>query len=188
MGSFLKGWRSSGRGGTIGAMDPESSPGGIPTVRVGIGHDTHRLVEGRPLILGGVAIDFDLGLAGHSDADVVLHAVADALLGAAGLGDIGEHFPDTDPFYKDANSGQLLREVTALVARSGWRPVNCDLIIHAQRPKLLSYKAAIKASVARLLGLDDGDVNVKAKTGEHVGPIGRGEAMSCEAVVLIENG
>ncbi|WP_315852002.1 2-C-methyl-D-erythritol 2,4-cyclodiphosphate synthase [Tautonia rosea] len=155
-------------------------------MRVGIGHDTHRLVEGRPLILGGVRIDFDRGLAGHSDADIVLHAVADALLGAAALGDIGEIFPDTDPQHEGLDSGKLLAEVVSRVALSGWQAVNCDLVIHAQRPKLLDHKPAIRANVARLLGLPEDAVNVKAKTGEHVGPIGRSEAMSCEAIVLVE--
>ena len=154
-------------------------------VRVGIGHDTHRLAEGRPLILGGVRIDHPRGLLGHSDADVVMHAVADALLGAAGLGDIGEFYPDTDPRWKDLDSGNLLSDVVGHVAEAGWRPVNCDLVIHAQEPKLGPHKPAIRANLARLLAVDDGDVNVKAKTGEHVGPIGRGEAIACEAVVLI---
>jgi 2-C-methyl-D-erythritol 2,4-cyclodiphosphate synthase len=155
------------------------------TMRVGIGHDTHRLDEGRPLILGGVRIEHPRGLVGHSDADVVLHAVADALLGAAALGDIGDHFPDTDPRWKGLDSGRLLADVIALVAEAGWRPVNCDLIIHAQEPKLGPHKPALRASLARLLGIDPGAVNVKAKTGEHVGPIGRGEAISCEAIVLL---
>jgi 2-C-methyl-D-erythritol 2,4-cyclodiphosphate synthase len=154
-------------------------------VRVGIGHDTHRLVEGRPLILGGVRIDFDRGLIGHSDADVVLHAVADALLGAAALGDIGEHFPDTDPRWLGLDGGRLLAEVVDRVARAGWRPVNCDIIIHAERPKLSAYKLAMRANVARLLGLPTEAVNVKAKTGEQVGPIGRGQAIACEAILLI---
>ncbi|RUL85554.1 2-C-methyl-D-erythritol 2,4-cyclodiphosphate synthase [Tautonia sociabilis] len=155
-------------------------------MRVGIGHDTHRLVEGRPLILGGVRIEFERGLAGHSDADVVLHAVADALLGAVGLGDIGELFPDTDPEWEGLDSSKLLLEVVSQAAYAGWRPVNCDLIIHAQRPKLLAHKPEIRANVARLLGLPEGSVNVKAKTGEHVGPVGRGEAMCCQAVVLVD--
>ncbi len=155
-------------------------------MRVGFGHDTHRLVEGRPLVLGGLRIDHDRGLEGHSDADVVLHAVADALLGAAALGDIGEHYPDTDPKWRGLDSGRLLAEVVAQVAAAGWRPVNCDIVIHAQRPKLTTHKPAIRAGVARLLGLGDGDVNIKAKTGELVGPIGRGEAIACEAVLLIE--
>jgi 2-C-methyl-D-erythritol 2,4-cyclodiphosphate synthase len=154
-------------------------------VRVGIGHDTHRLVAGRPLILGGVRIEHDQGLDGHSDADVVLHAVADALLGAAALGDIGDHFPDTDPAWKGLDSGQLLSQVVAWLSRAGWRPANCDLIIHAERPKLGPHKAAIRDNVARLLDLPHETVNVKAKTGEGVGPIGRGEAIACEAVVLV---
>jgi 2-C-methyl-D-erythritol 2,4-cyclodiphosphate synthase len=155
-------------------------------VRVGIGHDTHRLADGRPLILGGIRIEHPRGLLGHSDADVVLHAVADALLGAAGLGDIGEYFPDTDPLWKDLDSRRLLTEVVAQVARAGWRTVNCDLTIHAQQPKLAPHKPALRASLARLLGVDQAAVNVKAKTGEHVGPIGRGEAIACEAIVLVE--
>ena len=155
-------------------------------MRVGIGHDTHRLVPGRPLILGGVRIDHPTGLLGHSDADVVMHAVADALLGAAGLGDIGELFPDTDPTWLGLDGGQLLGDVVARVAEHGWRPVNCDLIVHAQAPKLLAHKPALRANVARVLGLPEPSVSIKAKTGEHVGPIGRGEAISCEAIVLIE--
>jgi 2-C-methyl-D-erythritol 2,4-cyclodiphosphate synthase len=155
-------------------------------VRVGIGHDTHRLAEGRPLVLGGIRIEHPRGLLGHSDADVVLHAVADALLGAAALGDIGEHYPDTDPQWKGLDSGRLLAEVVARVARAGWRTVNCDLTIHAQEPKLAPHKPALRANLARLLGVDTSAVNVKAKTGEHVGPIGRGEAISCEAIVLVE--
>jgi 2-C-methyl-D-erythritol 2,4-cyclodiphosphate synthase len=153
---------------------------------VGIGHDTHRLDVGRPLILGGIRIEHPRGLVGHSDADVVLHAVADALLGAAALGDIGEHYPDTDARCKWLDSAVLLSEVVARVAQAGWRPVNCDLIIHAQEPKLGPHKPALRANVARLLGLAESAVNVKAKTGEHVGPIGRAEAIACEAVVLIE--
>ncbi len=155
-------------------------------MRVGIGHDTHRLVEGRPLILGGVRIDHPRGLLGHSDADVILHAVADALLGAAGLGDIGEHFPDTDPQWKGLDGGRLLADVVALVARAGWKVGNCDVILHAQEPKLTPYKRAIRENLADLLRVQVSDVNVKAKTGEHVGPIGRGESISCEAVVLLQ--
>jgi 2-C-methyl-D-erythritol 2,4-cyclodiphosphate synthase len=154
-------------------------------VRVGIGHDTHRLVAGRPLILGGVRFDHPSGLEGHSDADVVLHAVADALLGAAGMGDIGEHYPDTDPKWSGLDSGRLLTEVVDRLARAEWRPVNCDLIVHAQEPKIGPLKPRIRDNVARLLRIDPSAVNVKAKTGEHVGPIGRAEAISCEAVVLI---
>ena len=155
-------------------------------MRVGIGHDTHRLVEGRPLILGGLRIDHPWGLAGHSDADVVCHAVADALLGAAGLGDIGEHYPDTDPGWQGLDSTRLLAEVVQLLLREGWHAVNCDVIVHAQEPKLGPHKAAIRTRLAGLLQLPAAAVNVKAKTGEHVGPIGRCEAISCHAVVLIE--
>ena len=155
-------------------------------MRVGIGHDTHRLEEGRPLILGGQRIAHPRGLVGHSDADVVCHAVADALLGAAGLGDIGEHYPDTDPRWKGLDSTRLLAEVVQRLRRSGWRVVNCDVIVHAQEPKLGPHKPAIRANLARLLGIDETGVNIKAKTGEHVGPVGRGEAIVCEAVTLIE--
>jgi 2-C-methyl-D-erythritol 2,4-cyclodiphosphate synthase len=155
-------------------------------VRVGIGHDTHRLSEGRPLLLGGVRIDHPLGLVGHSDADVVCHAVADALLGAAGMGDIGEHYPDTDPKWRGMDSTRLLAEVVEKIRLAGAHPSNCDVIIHAQEPKLSPYKPAIRANLARLLGLEEGAVNVKAKTGEHTGPVGRGEVMVCQAVVLIE--
>jgi 2-C-methyl-D-erythritol 2,4-cyclodiphosphate synthase len=155
-------------------------------LRVGIGHDTHRLSEGRPLILGGLRIAHPRGLVGHSDADVVCHAVADALLGAAGLGDIGEHYPDTDPQWQGLDSTRLLAEVVQLIGRSGWRAVNCDVIIHAQEPKLSPHKPAIRANLAGLLRLGEGAVNIKAKTGEHVGVVGRGEAIVCQAVVLIE--
>ena len=155
-------------------------------MRVGFGHDTHRLGEGRPLILGGVPIEHPRGLIGHSDADVVLHAVADALLGAAGQGDIGEHYPDTDPQWRGLDGGRLLGEVVERLGRDGWRTVNCDLVIHAQEPKLGPHKPLLRQNVARLLGVEPGAVNVKAKTGEHVGPVGRGEALVCEAVVLIE--
>ena len=155
-------------------------------MRVGIGHDTHRLVEGRPLILGGIRIDHPKGLMGHSDADVVCHCVADALLGAAGMGDIGEHYPDTDPRWKGLDSTRLLADVVGRVAEAGWGIVNCDIVVHAQEPKLGPHKGAIRGKVAELLGLDPSALNIKAKTGEHVGPIGRGEAISCEAVVLLE--
>ncbi len=155
-------------------------------MRVGIGHDTHRLAEGRPLLLGGVGIEHGRGLVGHSDADVVLHAVTDALLGAAGLGDIGDAYPDTDPAYRGADSAVFLRQTLARLNQAGWRVVNLDVIVFAQEPKLGPVKADVRRSLARLLALDAAAVNVKAKTGEHVGPIGRGEAIACEAVVLIE--
>jgi 2-C-methyl-D-erythritol 2,4-cyclodiphosphate synthase len=154
--------------------------------RVGIGHDTHRLTEGRPLILGGVVIDHPRGLVGHSDADVVLHAVTDALLGAAGLGDIGDAFPDTDPANKDRDSRFFVEHALDRLRQAEWLPVNVDVIIFAQEPKLGPVKDKIRENLARMLRLDAGCVNVKAKTGEKVGVIGRAEAMSCQAVVLIE--
>jgi 2-C-methyl-D-erythritol 2,4-cyclodiphosphate synthase len=155
-------------------------------MRVGIGHDTHRLAAGRPLLLGGVRIDHPRGLAGHSDADVVLHAVTDALLGAAGLGDIGDAFPDTDPAYKDCDSRFFVKEALERLNRHGWQPVNLDVIVFAQEPKLGPTKNEIRQHLAALLNMDAGAVNVKAKTGEGVGSIGRAEAISCQAIVLIE--
>jgi len=155
-------------------------------IRVGSGHDTHRLIEGRPLILGGVRVSHARGLDGHSDADVVLHAVTDALLGAAGLGDIGELYPDTDPRWKGADSRVFLGETLAKLNRAGWRVVNLDVTIFAQEPKLGPVKAAIRESLASLLCVTIDAVNVKAKTGERVGHIGRAEAIGCHAVVLIE--
>lgn len=153
--------------------------------RVGLGHDTHRLEEGRRLVLGGVAVEFERGLAGHSDADVLLHAITDALLGAAALGDIGELFPDTDPKYRGIDSTLLLEEVRQRVEALGYRIVNLDCTILAQRPKLSHYKPLIRSRLARLLAIPEEVVNVKAKTGERVGPIGREEAMSADAVVLL---
>jgi 2-C-methyl-D-erythritol 2,4-cyclodiphosphate synthase len=155
-------------------------------MRVGIGHDTHRLAAGRPLILGGIRVEHPRGLVGHSDADVVLHALTDALLGAAGLGDIGELFPDTDPAYKDCDSAVFLRETLARLKQSGWRIVNVDIIIFAQEPKLGPLKGQIRRRVADLLGLDLEPVNVKAKTGEGVGAIGRAESIACQAIALID--
>jgi 2-C-methyl-D-erythritol 2,4-cyclodiphosphate synthase len=154
-------------------------------MRVGIGHDTHRLEEGRPLWLGGVRVEHPRGLAGHSDADVVLHALTDALLGAAGLGDVGDAFPDTDPTWKGADSRLFLRDALERLNRAGWGVVNVDVIVFAQEPKLGPLKAAIRRSLAELLGLSTDAVNVKAKTGERVGHIGRAEAIACQAVALI---
>jgi 2-C-methyl-D-erythritol 2,4-cyclodiphosphate synthase len=154
-------------------------------MRVGIGHDTHRLEEGRPLWLGGVRVEHPRGLAGHSDADVVLHALTDALLGAAGLGDVGDAFPDTDPAWKGADSRLFLRDALERLNRAGWGVVNVDVIVFAQEPKLGPLKAAIRRSLAELLGLSTDAVNVKAKTGERVGHIGRAEAIACQAVALI---
>ncbi|MGE5195616.1 MAG: 2-C-methyl-D-erythritol 2,4-cyclodiphosphate synthase [Deltaproteobacteria bacterium] len=155
-------------------------------LRVGLGHDTHRLVPNRRLRLGGVAIEFDRGLLGHSDADILLHAITDAILGAAGLGDIGEAFPDTDPEYAGIDSAILLTRALERVTAAGWRIVNLDCTIFAQRPKLAPYKPAIRRRLAELLGLPIEAINMKAKTGELVGPIGREEAMSADAVVLME--
>lgn len=154
-------------------------------LRVGIGYDVHRLVEGRPLILGGVHIEHPCGLEGHSDADAVLHAVTDALLGAAGLPDIGDLFPDTDPAYKDADSRRLLTSVMERLHQRGLVPTNVDLIVHAERPKLTAYKKPIANSIAHLLGLPSARVCVKAKTNEGLGEIGAGEAIACTAVALI---
>jgi len=154
--------------------------------RVGSGHDTHRLVEGRLLVLGGVRIDHPKGLAGHSDADAVLHAVTDALLGAAGLGDIGDAYPDTDPAWQDADSRRFLTETVARLNRLGWRPVNLDVTVFAQEPKLGPVKGLIRDNLAGILELPAECVCVKAKTGEKVGHVGRGEAIGCHAVVLIE--
>lgn len=153
--------------------------------RIGLGHDRHRLVAGRPLVLGGVAVDFELGLDGHSDADVLLHALTDAILGAAGLGDIGEWFPNTDPQWAGADSKVFLRAAVQAVAERGWSIINVDCTIHAERPKLSPFKRTIADSIAQQLGIAPDRVNVKAKTGEKVGPIGRLEAMDADAVVLL---
>ena len=155
-------------------------------MRVGIGHDTHRLELNRRLLLGGVEIPHARGLAGHSDADVVLHAVVDALLGAAGLGDIGDAYPDTDPAYRGMDSSYFVRETVARLNMEGWNIVNVDITILAEEPKLGPAKAAIRQRLAQLLGLEVHAVNVKAKTGERVGAIGRAEAIGCQAVALIE--
>lgn len=151
--------------------------------RIGHGYDLHRLVEGRRLLLGGVRVEYALGLLGHSDADVVLHAVIDALLGAAGLGDIGEWFPDNDAAYKDGDSGQLLGKVMAAVTARGWTVVNLDVTVVAERPKLKEYKGLMRARIAELLGVGAEQVNVKAKTNEGVDAVGRGEAIACWATV-----
>ncbi|WP_439622230.1 2-C-methyl-D-erythritol 2,4-cyclodiphosphate synthase [Gemmata sp.] len=154
--------------------------------RVGSGHDSHRLAEGRPLILGGVTVPHARGLVGHSDADAVLHAVTDALLGAVGLGDIGDAYPDTDPRYLGADSRVFLAESLAKLNQMGWRVVNVDVTVFAQEPKLGPVKAAIRDNLALLLGVPPDCVNVKAKTGERVGHIGRCEAIATHAVVLVQ--
>ena len=155
-------------------------------MRIGHGYDVHRLTEGRDLILGGVKIDYALGLDGHSDADVLLHAVSDALLGAAGLGDIGRHFPDTDPQYKGADSGRLLAIVGEKVAAAGYKVGNIDVTMIAQKPKLKDHIGAMERNIASTLGLDVSRVNVKATTEEHLGFTGREEGLSCHAVCLLE--
>lgn len=155
-------------------------------IRVGEGWDVHALVEGRPLILGGVHIPYEKGLLGHSDADALLHAITDALLGAAGLGDIGRHFPDTDPAFKGADSTVLLAEALRQVQARGWRLVNVDSTIVAQAPKLAPHIEGIRARVAEVLGLSAEDVNVKAKTAEKMGPVGEGRSIEARAVVLLQ--
>ena len=155
-------------------------------MRVGSGHDTHRLVEGRPLILGGVKVEHSRGLAGHSDADVVLHAVTDALLGATGLGDIGDRYPDDDPRYEGYDSTQFVSETVETLNRLGWRVVNLDVTIFAQEPKLGPIKGSVRDKLAELLGIPFDCINVKAKTGEKVGAIGRAEAIACHAIVLLD--
>ena len=155
-------------------------------MRIGHGYDVHKLVEGRDLILGGVKIDHHLGLLGHSDADVLLHAVSDALLGAAGLGDIGVHFPDTDPQYKGADSALLLKVVGEKVAAAGYRISNIDVTMIAQRPKLKPHIPQMRANIAKVLNLDESRVNVKATTEEKLGFTGREEGLSCHAVCLLE--
>ena len=156
-------------------------------MRIGHGYDVHRLVECRDLILGGVHIPFEKGLLGHSDADVLLHAVSDALLGAAALGDIGKHFPDTDPAYKGADSLKLLACVAEKVRAAGYRVENVDVTMIAQRPKLLPYIPQMQKNIADTLGVSLAQVNVKATTEEHLGFTGDGSGMSCHAVCLLEN-
>ena len=155
-------------------------------MRIGQGFDVHCLVEGRALVIGGVAIPFEKGLAGHSDADVLIHAVCDALLGAAALGDIGRHFPDTDPRYKGADSRVLLREVGKRIRDAGFSIANLDATILAEAPKMAPHIPAMVAHLAADLGVRPGQVNVKAKTAEKLGAIGRGEGIAAEAIALLE--
>ena len=155
-------------------------------MRIGQGFDAHKLVEGRRLIIGGVTIPHPRGLDGHSDADVLLHAICDALIGAAALGDIGKHVPDSDPQYKGVDSRKLLRETAALLKKNGWRVANLDATIIAQEPRMAPHIAAMVANIAADIGVASGDVNVKAKTTEKLGFTGRGEGIAAEAVVLIE--
>ena len=155
-------------------------------MRIGHGYDVHKLVEGRDLILGGVKIEHTLGLLGHSDADVLLHAVSDALLGAAGLGDIGKHFPDTDPQYKGADSLKLLEIVAQKVAEAGYRVSNIDVTMIAQRPKLRPHIEQMERNIAGAVGIDSGRVNVKATTEERLGFTGEELGMACHAECLLE--
>lgn len=155
-------------------------------MRVGIGHDTHRLGPGGPLRLGGIEVPFDQQLIGHSDSDVLLHAVTDAVLGAAALGDIGEMFPNHDEANRNRDSAEMLRLAADRVRQDGYTILNVDCIVFAQHPQLTDYKTAIRESIAGILNLTADDVGVKAKTGEAVGPVGRGEAMIAECVALLE--
>jgi 2-C-methyl-D-erythritol 2,4-cyclodiphosphate synthase len=153
--------------------------------RIGQGFDVHQLAEGRKLIIGGVSIPHEKGLLGHSDADVLLHAICDALLGAAALGDIGRHFSDTDPRFKNIDSRVLLQRVSRLLAEHGYKVANIDATIIAQTPKMAPHIPAMVGNIAQDLGMEAGDVNVKAKTAERLGPVGRGEGIEAEAVCLI---
>ncbi|MBE6003439.1 MAG: 2-C-methyl-D-erythritol 2,4-cyclodiphosphate synthase [Lachnospiraceae bacterium] len=154
-------------------------------MRIGTGYDVHKLVPDRKLILGGVTIPYELGLLGHSDADVITHAIMDALLGAAALGDIGQHFPDTDPRFKGADSISLLKEVGNLLAREGYKIGNIDSTIIAQKPKLMNYLPEMRKNVAEALGIDLNQVSIKATTEERLGFTGRGEGISSQAVALL---
>lgn len=153
--------------------------------RVGIGHDTHRLVEGGPLRIGGVDIPFDKHLAGHSDADVLLHAITDALLGAASLGDIGEMFPDTDPANKNKNSADMLSAAAERVISLGWKVANLDCVVHAEQPKILPYRDKLLHRISEILVLRPDQISVKAKTGEGMGPVGRCEVIQAQCVCLL---
>jgi 2-C-methyl-D-erythritol 2,4-cyclodiphosphate synthase len=157
----------------------------LPEFRIGEGHDLHRTIAGRPLILGGVTVDSDFGLDGHSDADVLLHAVIDALLGASANGDIGTRFPNTDEQWKGADSGVLLQDVVRLIHGQQWRINNLDCTISAEKPRLEPWKALIRDRLAELLQIETDRVNVKAKSGEKVGPIGESRAIGADAVVLL---
>ena len=156
--------------------------------RIGQGFDVHALVPGRRLLLGGVSIEHPQGLLGHSDADVLLHAITDALLGAAGLGDIGRSYPDSDPRYRDADSRALLAEVVQRVQGEGWRVGNLDCVVIAEQPRIAPYVETIRGSIAQLLNTEPARVNVKGKTTERLGFIGRGEAIAASAVVLLFGG
>ena len=155
-------------------------------MRIGCGYDVHRLVAGRKLVLGGVEIEHETGLLGHSDADVLLHAICDALLGAAGLGDIGQHFPDSDPAFKGISSLKLLERTVTLLSQAAWRIGNIDATVVAQRPKLAPHIPRMRANIARCCGIEEALVNVKATTTEHLGFAGREEGIAAQAVALLE--
>jgi 2-C-methyl-D-erythritol 2,4-cyclodiphosphate synthase len=173
------------RPGIAGANHKENQ---TTNQRIGIGHDTHRLAEGGPLLVGGIEIAHDRHAVGHSDADVLLHAITDALLGAAALGDIGELFPDTDEINRGRDSAEMLTLAYTRVVEAGYRVVNLDCIVFAQRPKLSSHKDAIRQRIAKLLEIAPDVVGVKAKTGERVDSVGRDEAIMAQCVVLLETG
>jgi 2-C-methyl-D-erythritol 2,4-cyclodiphosphate synthase len=154
--------------------------------RIGIGYDIHRLVKGRPLRLGGIEVPHTCGLLGHSDGDVLLHAVCDAVLGALAAGDIGEHFPDTDPAYKNFDSQELLARVIGIAAKRGFTVLQVDTVLIVEKPKLLKYKLAIQLNVARLLRVSKQNVGIKAKTNEGLGDVGRGKAMAAYAVAVLQ--
>ena len=155
-------------------------------MRIGMGYDIHRLVAGRKLVLGGIVIPFEKGLWGHSDADVLVHAVIDALLGAAGLGDIGQHFPDTDPEFKDISSLKLLSKTYEMISSKGLTVQNIDITIFAEAPKLLRYKTKMQKNIAQAIEIEQDRVNVKAKTFEGLGMVGKGEGMAAQCVALLK--
>jgi 2-C-methyl-D-erythritol 2,4-cyclodiphosphate synthase len=155
-------------------------------LRIGLGYDLHRTIAGRPLVLANVVIPHDMGLDGHSDADVVLHALIDAITGPAGLPDVGQMFPNTDPQYKGIDSGELLKATMVRFAATGWRIVNADILVLAQRPKLSPHKPAMIKRLAELLGVQEDQINIKGKTGESVDAVGEERAIACHCVVLLE--
>ncbi len=155
--------------------------------KVGFGHDVHQLVAGRPLIIGGISIEHPKGALGHSDADVLLHAIIDALLGAAGLGDIGTRFPDNDPQYKDADSQKLLIKVVKLIEENGYTVGNIDSTVVLQKPKINTYIPQIRKQISNIIGIPEADISVKAKTSEHLGFIGREEGVAAYAIVLLQS-
>jgi len=157
----------------------------MTAIRTGLGWDNHRIAEGRPLLLGGIEIPCEFGLDGHSDADILLHALTDALLGAVALGDIGMHFPDTDPAWKGASSDRFLAHAAELVRERGWRIANVDTTVILQRPKLKDFRDPIRANIARILGLEIDQVSVKFKTAEKVGPVGEGKSGEAQAIATL---